>query len=201
MLTNRQLQKKKTAEMLYQAAVELIQENGYENTTVSSITKRAGVSTGTFYVHFKSKEDIVREIFFSDYEKLITTKFPAFLKEHPEASVAEKITYFLWLKIPFVMEKGIDVTTLTYMTFFSEAMDKTKPLKEWTMLATLQELLLEAEEKHLLKADYTAEAAFEILYSAIRGNVITWILTRGQFDLEARTKTSLHLMLQELFTT
>lgn len=201
MLTNRQLQKKKTAEMLYQAAVELIQENGYENTTVSSITKRAGVSTGTFYVHFKSKEDIVREIFFSDYEKLITTKFPAFLKEHPEASVAEKITYFLWLKIPFVMEKGIDVTTLTYMTFFSEAMDKTKPLKEWTMLATLQELLLEAEEKHLLKADYTAEAAFEILYSAIRGNVITWILTRGHFDLEARTKTALHLMLQELFTT
>ncbi|MBN1123186.1 MAG: TetR/AcrR family transcriptional regulator [Anaerolineae bacterium] len=51
--------KLRTRQQLKEAAVELILEIGYDSTTVQDITDRADLGRGTFYVHFKDKEDIV----------------------------------------------------------------------------------------------------------------------------------------------
>jgi len=42
------------------AAVEVMAENGYFNSTVSAIAARAGVADGTVYLYFKSKEELLR---------------------------------------------------------------------------------------------------------------------------------------------
>ena len=43
-------------EQLLAAAREVLAENGYERTTVSSIASKANVAQGTFYLYFPSKE-------------------------------------------------------------------------------------------------------------------------------------------------
>src|SRR3712207_4466382 len=43
-------------EQLLAAAREVLAQNGYERTTVSSIATRANVAQGTFYLYFPSKE-------------------------------------------------------------------------------------------------------------------------------------------------
>ncbi|HEX8207901.1 MAG TPA: helix-turn-helix domain-containing protein [Solirubrobacteraceae bacterium] len=45
-------------EQLLAAAREVLAENGYERTTVSSIASRANVAQGTFYLYFPSKESL-----------------------------------------------------------------------------------------------------------------------------------------------
>ena len=40
-------------------AMELFNSKGYENTTVSEIVRKVGVSQGTFYNYFQSKEDVL----------------------------------------------------------------------------------------------------------------------------------------------
>lgn len=49
----------KTRKLLKQTAVDLILENGYEAVTVQDITDTADLGRGTFYIHFKDKEDIM----------------------------------------------------------------------------------------------------------------------------------------------
>lgn len=44
---------------LLEAASDLFLEKGYRNTSVSSIVESIGVSKGTFYYYFDSKEDVV----------------------------------------------------------------------------------------------------------------------------------------------
>jgi AcrR family transcriptional regulator len=44
---------------LVEAAERLFLEKGYDNTAVGDIVKLVGVAQGTFYYHFKSKEDIL----------------------------------------------------------------------------------------------------------------------------------------------
>lgn len=44
---------------LYNAAEELIEEQGYEATTIADIAKRAGMAYSSFFRFFKSKEDLV----------------------------------------------------------------------------------------------------------------------------------------------
>ena len=41
------------------SALELFESQGYQNTTVEQITRRAGCSSATFFRHFGSKEDVL----------------------------------------------------------------------------------------------------------------------------------------------
>lgn len=47
---------------LLDAAEQEFGENGYHAASVSSITRRAGVGQGTFYLYFPSKEEVMREL-------------------------------------------------------------------------------------------------------------------------------------------
>ncbi|WP_127497189.1 TetR/AcrR family transcriptional regulator [Actinoplanes solisilvae] len=51
-----------TRQRLFEAAVELIGEQGYSATTVDVIALRAGVAKGTVYYNFKSKTDLFEEL-------------------------------------------------------------------------------------------------------------------------------------------
>lgn len=52
---------KDTRAKIRAAANKLFLKMGYSNTTVDAIVEQAGVSKGTFYVHFKRKEDLLLE--------------------------------------------------------------------------------------------------------------------------------------------
>lgn len=60
---------KAVKDRLFQAAMELFEKNGYENTSVADITQKAGVSKGTFFTHFPSKDAIFSAIgkIFTEY--------------------------------------------------------------------------------------------------------------------------------------
>ena len=51
-----------TRQKLLAAARREIGRRGFADTSVSSITAEAGVGQGTFYIYFRSKEDVLREL-------------------------------------------------------------------------------------------------------------------------------------------
>ena len=51
---------RKTQEALRDALLSLIVERGYEKTSVQDILDRADVGRATFYLHYRSKEDLLR---------------------------------------------------------------------------------------------------------------------------------------------
>ena len=48
---------------ILRAAVKIFTQKGYNQTTVKDIVEEAGVSVGTFYLYFTSKEDIFEKLF------------------------------------------------------------------------------------------------------------------------------------------
>ena len=59
-LNDRKDQKKK---LLIDAAVKVLSDKGYNDSSIIDITKEAHVSVGTFYSYFKNKEDILEYIY------------------------------------------------------------------------------------------------------------------------------------------
>lgn len=55
----RQRKKAKTKEAIFNAALELFLEKGYDKTSVEEITEKADVAKGTFFNHFPSKSAIL----------------------------------------------------------------------------------------------------------------------------------------------
>src|SRR6202034_4046389 len=52
---------------LAQAAFDLFNERGYEQTTVDDIAERAGLGRATFFRNYRSKEDVI----FPDHDQLL----------------------------------------------------------------------------------------------------------------------------------
>jgi AcrR family transcriptional regulator len=58
--SRRERQKAETRELLYRAALSVFSERGLSASTVEEITKAAGVAKGTFFNHFRTKEEVFR---------------------------------------------------------------------------------------------------------------------------------------------
>jgi AcrR family transcriptional regulator len=52
---------------LAQAAFDLFNERGYEQTTIDDIAERAGLGRATFFRHYRSKDDVI----FPDHDRLL----------------------------------------------------------------------------------------------------------------------------------
>lgn len=53
------VRRRRTRQALLDSALHLFDSQGYSETTVAEIARRAGVSERTFYVHFPAKEDLL----------------------------------------------------------------------------------------------------------------------------------------------
>ena len=95
---------------IIEVALNLINEKGFDNVSVSEITKEAGVSKGAFYIHFESKEDLI--------EKQISMYFDD-SKLEGNHSKYEKLEYFLINSIKRIKDSGLKMC----QTWFSHAVD------------------------------------------------------------------------------
>jgi AcrR family transcriptional regulator len=66
-----QFQSDLTRDVLLSAAIAEFNQNGYFKTSVDSITKRAGVSHGAFYLYFKNKQDVISILIGQLEEKIL----------------------------------------------------------------------------------------------------------------------------------
>lgn len=57
-------------ENLLQSAKELFSSKGFKDTSVSEITQKAGVATGTYYLYYTSKEQLFMEIYLAENDRL-----------------------------------------------------------------------------------------------------------------------------------
>jgi AcrR family transcriptional regulator len=58
-LTRRERKKRETRKRLMEAALQLFQQNGYDQTTVAQIARAADVAKGTFFNYFVTKDAIL----------------------------------------------------------------------------------------------------------------------------------------------
>ena len=49
-------------QLIMEKAIELFAENGFEATSIQQITEKCGISKGAFYLHFKSKDELISSL-------------------------------------------------------------------------------------------------------------------------------------------
>lgn len=63
-------------ELILDAALELFAMQGYHNTTISIIAKKADISKGLLYNYFNSKDDLLEEILKNGLNKMLKLMIP-----------------------------------------------------------------------------------------------------------------------------
>jgi AcrR family transcriptional regulator len=65
-----------THQNIYDAAIRLFQEHGFEQASVAQIASGAGVSVPTFYAHYPSKEHVVMQLATADDMTALVAALP-----------------------------------------------------------------------------------------------------------------------------
>jgi AcrR family transcriptional regulator len=82
-------QKKDTRERIRQAAWELFRTKGFDETTTKEIAERAGVATGTVFVHASDKEDLLHLCMHDRLADVIEERFARL----PDAPLVDQVLF------------------------------------------------------------------------------------------------------------
>ena len=175
-LTKRKLQAIKTKALIYDTFLEMVQESEFEKLTVEKICKRANVSVGTFYHHYKNKYDIMAEIFHRAdnffQEKMVNNQIEG-------KTATEKIVGYFDLVAQIYIRHGLG---------FSKALFNTRNRllvsEERIMVTMLRDIIVQGIEDKEIITDLSAEDIKRILFTTARGIVFDWCLRDGRFPLE-----------------
>lgn len=174
-LTKRKAQAQKTKKTIYKVAMQLMNKKGFNNTTIEEISKKAHVSVGTFYLYYKSKDDI----FFELYHKA-----DVYFKNEVSRQLAEKnsfdqILVFFKCYAKYNYERGLDAISQLYNT-----KNKLFIAKGRYMGLLLEKIIETGQEKKELILDMTPQSIADYLFIMARGTVYDWCLHDGDYDLE-----------------
>lgn len=89
----------KTRKAIFDAFEELISQKSYSNITVQEIINQANIGRSTFYAHFETKDELLKEMCNDIFEhvfkeKLVSEKYHDF-SENPQ-NLKDKLTHLLY---------------------------------------------------------------------------------------------------------
>ena len=172
-----------TKENIFSTAVGLIKEKGYNAVTVSEICQQSGIAKGTFYVHYASKEDIIRESYYSDMGVFIEQRYSAFLERFPNSGGGERVLHFLTLELEFAEYAGYELTCLAYALNLGACVPGPS---EHLRKRTFSRILYREIAAHMEEAQPGLSPAdvFTYLESAVRGIMATWCFSNHAFHMK-----------------
>ena len=70
-MAQRDDKKSEIGRQIIERSIPLFEKHGYQDSTVRDICKNAGITTGMFYRHFKSKEDLASYCFIHSVDEMV----------------------------------------------------------------------------------------------------------------------------------
>ena len=171
-----------TRQRIFDTAVSLFLDKGYDSVTIDEICQGVGLTKGAFYSHFKSKDQIVLERMLAVDEHYRTDILP--LVENLESSI-DKVLTFVRLVIDHMAELGKATVRTAYLTQigYDEKLSAIMTEKR-TLYKIIQALVAEAQDKGELRSDLTSAQITQVVMHNIRGIVYNWSLSPSKFDLQ-----------------
>lgn len=193
-LSKQQLKSKETKERIFQAAKEIIQKEGYENLSIKNICESAGVSNGSFYHHFKTKDDLL-----SYYIEDLPTINPDLLELPKSTADAKEAIVGVYLNyVDYCKELGVEFIA-GYYNPHNQALNPTIRTERPYPIVTVQHYLERAVEANAIQLKLTIDEIVTDIRMLVIGNVFEWAMRNGEADFEGNIRRSISHYLDGVF--
>ena len=173
----RQLQAQDTRRAILAAAAQLSRQGRFDKMTVRDVCAAAGVTTGAFYHHFSSKEDLLKQGFTS-----VDVFLEKALEPYRDLSPLDRLEALARLYARFMEEQGWETISLYYSRrLLSPEADPMDP-DRYTLRA-MRECLTALAQDGILSPALSPEWTADFFFRHFRGTVIDWVLHQGSYPL------------------
>lgn len=165
-----------TQQIIFDTAMRLMSERGFQGTTIRDICTGAGIPIGTFYNCYKSKFEILKRIY-DDGDAFIQTSCA---RDGTADGAQERLRAFARYYAQLNEKTGIDVLRVLFY-----------PSNEWfTMERPMQvyakRIIQAGQESGEIQGALSPEEIVGSLFDILRGVSYNWCVCGGSFDLKKR---------------
>ena len=193
-LSKQQRKSKETKERIFQAAKRILQKSGYEELSIKNICEEAGVSNGSFYHHFKTKDDLL-SYYIEDQPSIDPDRLE--LPKNKE-DAKETIIHVYLNYVKYCKELGVEFMA-GYYTPHNQALNPTIRTERPYPIVTVQHYLERALEANAIQLNLKIEEITTDIRVIVIGNVFEWAMRNGDADFEGNMRRSLSHYLDSIF--
>ena len=193
-LSKQQRKSKETKERIFQAAKRILQKSGYEELSIKNICEEAGVSNGSFYHHFKTKDDLL-SYYIEDQPSIDPDRLE--LPKNKE-DAKETIIHVYLNYVKYCKELGVEFMA-GYYTLHNQALNPTIRTERPYPIVTVQHYLERALEANAIQLNLKIEEITTDIRMIVIGNVFEWAMRNGDADFEGNMRRSLSHYLDSIF--
>ena len=183
----RKEQAQQTEQAILQAAMELSRHKSFDKVSVRDICQKAGITTGAFYHHFKSKDEMLLRGF-SPLDHFMEQALTAY----PDDSPRQRLWRLASTHAAFMESLGWGLVPRFHQQRLGAPPSHSIDPHRFTYRAMLDCLRqIQAEEGGLPVP--TPEWLADFLFRHFRGVVIDWIIHQGSYPLLSRLEQDYNL--------
>ena len=193
-LSKQQLKSKETKDKIFRAAKHILQKKGYDQLSIKNICEEAGVSNGSFYHHFKTKDDLL-----SYYIEEQPSINPDLLDLPENAEEAKQTIIYVYLNyVHYCQELGVEFMS-NYYTPKNQSLNPLIRTERPYPIITVSNYLQKVIDANIIHPSLALEDITPDIRMIVIGNVFEWCLKSGDTDFEGNMKRSLETYLNGLF--
>ena len=193
-LSRQQQKSRETKARIFNAAKQILQEQGYEALSIKNICEAAGVSNGSFYHHFKTKDDLL-----SYYIEEQPSINPDYLDLPGNAEEAKTAIIRVYLNyVHYCRELGVAFMS-NYYTPKNQSLNPLTRTDRPYPIVTVHDYLKRAMDAGVITLPLPLEDVTSDIRIIVIGNVFDWCLKNGEADFERNMERSLKVYLDGLF--
>ena len=184
--TKQEQKSRETKERIYKASKEILKNQGYEELSLKNICKVAGVSNGSFYHHFKSKDDLL-SYYIEEQPKIE----PDLLEMPKDAKGAKKAIIHVYLNyVKYCQELGVEFVSSYYDTK-NQALNPVIRSRRPYPIVTVRNYVERAMKAKVISITGELEDFTTDIRMIVIGNVFEWCLRKGTVDFARNMERSL----------
>ncbi|WP_455381649.1 TetR/AcrR family transcriptional regulator [Salinispira pacifica] len=170
-----------TRRRIFESALALFRERGYENVSVDDIAARAGTAKGSFYTYFNTKSDVITEEFRS-----VEAEAAASAADMPEGIAAtERLTGFVSGLLDYYHRRvgHQNLAVLYHNQLIGSASVRIVGDPYRPTVDALASIIAEGQRTGEFHRGEDARLLAGWVNRALRGLYIDWTVARGSFHL------------------
>ncbi len=191
-LTERKKKALGTHQRIYKTALRLFEKEGFDKVTVDEVCKKAGVSKGTFYVYFKSKEQVVLDLFSQTdkmYDDFVVNELASI------SDPMDKLTMLASKALSFTVDKGPDLMEVSYRARASLRRSGNPRLTESRAIYKIVvKLVKEAQQQEYIRRDLNSDEVARLIIRTLEGLIHDWCMENGSYDLIGETEKTIKIL-------
>lgn len=184
--SKQQLKSMETKARIFNAAKRILKKSGYEQLSIKNICEEAGVSNGSFYHHFKTKDDLLS--YYIEEQPNINPDLldlPATKEEAREAIVYVYLNY-----VRYCRELGVEFMA-NYYTPKNQSLNPLIRTERSYPIITVHNYLKKCIESGIITLKDPLEDVTTDIRMIVIGNVFEWCLKNGDADFEGNMRRCL----------